>query len=121
MEFRSDAAHLEHLWVEPVRIRRGVGRTLLAMACDDARDRGYSALEMVADPNAEPFYLHHGATRVGEVHSTVLGTPRVLPKMRLKMSGLTWFLETLISLQKVCELASPKSPSRSCVREVLRK
>jgi hypothetical protein len=53
------------------------------MARRDARDRGVARLELVADPNAEPFYLHHGAIRVGEVHSQVLGTPRALPKMQL--------------------------------------
>jgi ribosomal protein S18 acetylase RimI-like enzyme len=85
LEFRGPLAHLEHLWVEPAGMRRGVGRKLLTMACADARDKGYRTIELVADPNAESFYLHHGAVRVGEVHNAVLGTPRVLPKMQLDL------------------------------------
>jgi hypothetical protein len=33
LEFRETWAHLEHLWVEPAGIRRGIGRKLLTMAC----------------------------------------------------------------------------------------
>ena len=83
LELRSPLAHLEHLWVEPAEIRRGIGRKLLTMACADAKDKGYRTIELVADPNAESFYLHHGAIRVGEVHTAVLGTARVLPRMQL--------------------------------------
>jgi ribosomal protein S18 acetylase RimI-like enzyme len=83
LESRGPVAHLEHLWVEPAGIRRGIGRKLLTMACADARDQGYRIIELVADPNAESFYLHHGAIRVGEVHTEVRGTPRALPRMQL--------------------------------------
>ena len=53
------------------------------MACRDAGERGYSLVELVADPNAEAFYLRHGAIRIGEVQGSVLGTPRILPRMQL--------------------------------------
>jgi N-acetylglutamate synthase-like GNAT family acetyltransferase len=87
LEFRTDVAHLEHLWVEPAYIGSGLGRKLLALACEDARNNGYKVIELVADPNAEGFYLRQGAIRIGEIRGNVLGKPRVLPKMQLVLSG----------------------------------
>jgi GNAT superfamily N-acetyltransferase len=87
LEFRTDVAHLEHLWVEPAHIGSGLGRKLLALACEDARNHGYNVMELVADPNAEGFYLRQGAIRIGEIRGHVLGHPRVLPKMQLVLSG----------------------------------
>ncbi|MGH8259028.1 MAG: GNAT family N-acetyltransferase, partial [Steroidobacteraceae bacterium] len=77
------AAHLEHLWVEPQRMRQGVGSALLGMACREVREAGHAWLELVADPNAVGFYRRHGALKVGEVLGRVLDTPRVLPRMRM--------------------------------------
>lgn len=85
LEFRERVAYLEHLWVEPDRIGSGVGRALLAEVCNDARNRGYGVVELVADPNAEPFYLRQGAIRIGEVRGSILGAPRILPRMRLDL------------------------------------
>ncbi|MGH8259764.1 MAG: GNAT family N-acetyltransferase, partial [Steroidobacteraceae bacterium] len=65
LELRAAAAHLEHLWVEPQRMRQGVGSALLGMACREAREAGYAWLELVADPNAVGFYRRHGALKVG--------------------------------------------------------
>jgi GNAT superfamily N-acetyltransferase len=93
LEFRTDVAHLEHLWVEPAYIGSGLGRKLLALACEDARDNGYKIIELVADPNAEGFYLRHGAIRIGEIYGNVLGNPRVLPKMQLVLSGANNLLQ----------------------------
>jgi GNAT superfamily N-acetyltransferase len=87
LEFRTAVAYLEHLWVEPAHIGCGLGRKLLALACDDAQRNGYKIIELVADPNAEGFYRRQGAIRIGEVRGNVLGIPRVLPKMHLVLSG----------------------------------
>lgn len=87
LELRTDVAHLEHLWVEPAHIGPGLGRKLLALACEDARSNGYKVIELVADPHAEGFYLRQGAIRIGEIRGNVLGNPRVLPKMQLVLSG----------------------------------
>jgi GNAT superfamily N-acetyltransferase len=88
LEFRADVAHLEHLWIEPAYIGSGLGRKLLGLACEDARRYGYDVIELVADPNAEGFYLRHGAIRTGDVHGSVLGNPRVLPKMQLVVEAV---------------------------------
>jgi hypothetical protein len=53
-----------------------LGRALLAMACRDAAERGYSLVELVAHPSAEAFHLRHGAIRIGELKGSMLGTPR---------------------------------------------
>ncbi len=59
------AASLEHLWVRPGFIGRGVGRALLTRALECAREAGRDRLAVDADPNAEPFYVAFGAVRTG--------------------------------------------------------
>ena len=65
VEFRTELAHLEHLWVEPIRIGSGLGWALFTQACSEARANGYIALEWVADPNAEGFYRSSGSVCCG--------------------------------------------------------
>src|SRR5436305_10762671 len=78
---------MEHLWVLPEWIGRGVGGRLFAHAVETARAAGATALEIEADPNAAPFYRHQGAQPVGEVRGEVLGQPRVLPLLRLALGA----------------------------------
>ncbi len=73
---------LDSLYVDPAFIGRGVGRALLDAARVLARGAGFRALAIHADPNAEAFYLRHGATRVGEVPSGSIAG-RSLPLLRL--------------------------------------
>jgi GrpB-like predicted nucleotidyltransferase (UPF0157 family)/GNAT superfamily N-acetyltransferase len=76
------AWELDHLWVAPRFIRRGVGRTLLAHALEVAFRGGASSVTVDADPNAESFYLSCGAVRCGEVPAPVAGQPhRVRPQL----------------------------------------
>jgi GNAT superfamily N-acetyltransferase len=89
LELQTDIANLGHLWVEPVHIGLGLGRKLLALACEDARNNGCKVIELVADPNAEGFYLRQGAIRIGEIRGNVLGNPRVLPRMQLVLADGT--------------------------------
>jgi N-acetylglutamate synthase-like GNAT family acetyltransferase len=72
---------LDALFVEPEWIGSGLGGALLAAACTVARKRGVEALEIVSDPNAEPFYRRHGAERIGERRSGSTG--RTLPLLRI--------------------------------------
>ena len=57
---------LMDLFIEPGAIGTGLGRRLWEHAVQSARERGYRSLSLESDPNAEPFYLHMGATRIGE-------------------------------------------------------
>jgi GNAT superfamily N-acetyltransferase len=76
---------VEHLWVVPEAMGRGVGRMLFEHACTVARERGARTLRIVSDPNAEGFYLRMGARRTGTHPSTPAG--RVLPALRVDVTA----------------------------------
>jgi GNAT superfamily N-acetyltransferase len=86
LEGASSERELEHLWVDPQFMGRGVARALLAHALEQARADGASRIWIVSDPNAEEFYRHMGARRVGEVASTPEG--RKLPVLLLQCDVL---------------------------------
>ena len=79
-------ARLEHLWVDPVSMRGGIGKTLLGHAAQLAAEAGFASLEIDSDPYAEPFYSACGAIRVGVVPASIDDDPqRVRPQMRLAL------------------------------------
>jgi GNAT superfamily N-acetyltransferase len=71
---------IEAIFVDPPWIGRGLGGLLITRALDLARSRGITRVSVDSDPGAEPFYLHHGARRVGEVASGSI-PGRVLPQL----------------------------------------
>jgi GNAT superfamily N-acetyltransferase len=75
----TDGIHLDHLWIMPVAMRRGVGRALFEHAAAQARGLGFDSIKIEADPNAEGFYERMGARRTGTRISEVDGTRRELP------------------------------------------
>lgn len=76
--------YLDHLFVEPAAIGRGVGAALWRHAVSWAASRGAHAIVVVADPNAQPFYERMGAVVVGWDESAI--TPgRRLPRMRYEL------------------------------------
>lgn len=80
--------HVEHLWVRPSCMARGVGRALLAHAAGEAARAGAIALAIDADPNAQGFYLRCGAVRVGWLAAPIDGQPdRERPQLLLAVSG----------------------------------
>lgn len=74
---------LEHLWVLPERMGLGLGRALFDHAVRRAAGLGAEVLGIEADPNAEGFYRHMGARRVGEIVYNLDGRERVLPLLAL--------------------------------------
>lgn len=78
---------LEHCWVHPSVIGRGIGRMLVRHAAETARSAGAEALRILSDPNAEPFYARLGAERIGVVRADVCGERRVLPDLRLDIAA----------------------------------
>jgi GNAT superfamily N-acetyltransferase len=78
-------AVLEHLWVEPAWMGRGVGRQLLSHAIANARAGGAARLEIDSDPHAEAFYRRMGARHIGEVRADVDDVQRVLPRMEITL------------------------------------
>jgi GNAT superfamily N-acetyltransferase len=75
---------LEHLWVDPTAMGKGVGRAMIVAACELARGCGANELTISADPNAAGFYIACGAVLVGETPAPTEGEPsRKLPVFRL--------------------------------------
>ena len=70
---------LEHLWVLPQEIRRGVGRALFQHAAARVRALGFVAMEIESDPNAAGFYERMGARRVATTVVALDGQRRELP------------------------------------------
>ena len=82
-------AELEHMWIDPRQMGRGIGRALFEYTTRRAGDLGFSELELSADPHAEPFYKRMGAKRIGDVPADMFGQPRVLPRMRVNLKTET--------------------------------
>ncbi len=80
---------LEHFWVDPPWIGRGLGRELFVHAVESARDLGAEFLDILSDPNAEGFYRRMGAVRIGDVAAPVDNTERYLPRLTLALGRRT--------------------------------
>jgi GNAT superfamily N-acetyltransferase len=76
---------LEKLFVEPRRIRTGMGRALFAHAIIEARRRGAKRLTILADPYAAGFYERNGARWIGEAPSDAI-PGRSLPLYEIKLA-----------------------------------
>lgn len=79
-------ASLDHFWVLPSAIGQGVGSCMMAHVLERARSCGWTQITVVSDPNAEGFYLKHGAIRTGVERGTVCGQERVLPVLSFPIS-----------------------------------
>lgn len=75
---------LDMLFVDPWAMGLGVGRELLLEAAKRAKAEGFVALDIVADPGAESFYVRMGAVRAGE--SVSPSTGRALPLLRYALN-----------------------------------
>ena len=78
---------LEHLWVVPHRIGRGVGRRLFERARMIALRRKAPIIVIESDPNAAGFYERMGARQTGQAVSAVAGQSRVLPRFVFKVKA----------------------------------
>ena len=61
VQLNPGIAFLDHLWVEPASMRRGIGRALFEYAESVAREAGASCIKIESDPHAEVFYRKMGA------------------------------------------------------------
>lgn len=61
---RQGVCTLEHLWVAPGSMRRGIGSALFAHAAAAARAMGAAAMAWEAEPNAAGFYARMGGQTV---------------------------------------------------------
>jgi N-acetylglutamate synthase-like GNAT family acetyltransferase len=77
LERSGDACELDGLFVEPDRMRRGVGRRLVEDAKRMAGERGATRIDVVANPQAVAFYEAVGFTTVGQTQTRFGPAPRM--------------------------------------------
>jgi ribosomal protein S18 acetylase RimI-like enzyme len=77
-------ASVEHLWVLPEHMGKGVGKELFKYMLARCEELSVRVLEIESDPNAQGFYERMGAKKVGEIVGEVDGQPRVLPLLEIK-------------------------------------
>ena len=86
----NDGLHLDHLWITPDAMGRGIGRALFKHALEQARKLGHRTLKIEADPNAEGFYTRMGARHVGATVTSIENQRRELPLLLYDLeSGVT--------------------------------
>ena len=83
----SDGMHLDHLWILPRAIGRGVGRALFQHAVELAKKLGHHEIKIEADPNAAGFYERMGAKRIGTSVTEIEGQLRELPLLLYTVSS----------------------------------
>ena len=74
---------LEHLWLLPETIGKGLGRKIWQHILQTAHQHNASMITVVSDPNAKGFYQHMGAVQIGEYHAEETG--RVLPILQINI------------------------------------
>ena len=82
---KADGIHLDHLWILPKAMHRGIGRSLFDHAVLQTKAAGFATIKIEADPNAEGFYERMGARRVGISISEVAGERRELPLLEYRL------------------------------------
>jgi len=82
----ENKASLEHMWVLPEYMGQSIGAKLFNHALSRCKELGVRALEIESDPNAQGFYEHMGAKRVGQSASEFDGQTRVLPILEINLT-----------------------------------
>ena len=75
---------IEHLWIRPEHIGKGLGKLLLRKVLDEVITQSHVTLSVVADPNATGFYEKFGLKTVEYIPSQPEG--RKLPVMQLPLN-----------------------------------
>ena len=77
LERAGDACEFDGLFVEPDRMRAGIGRRLVEDAKRLARRRGATRIDVVANPQALAFYEAVGFEPAGEAQTRFGAAPRM--------------------------------------------
>ena len=73
---RADGdAELDGLFTDPVHMRRGTGRALVAHAAQRARAAGAAHLHVTANENARAFYTRNGFVQTGTTRTQFAEAP----------------------------------------------
>ena len=82
VQLAGDEALLDHLWVLPQAMGRGIGTALFGHAEAHAGAAGAKRLNIVGDPHAEKFYTRLGAVVHDRVSAPMHGLARSLPLLQ---------------------------------------
>lgn len=74
---------LEHMFVKPQSIGKGIGTELFRHVKQRCHERGIAELRILADPNASGFYKNMGCLYLREYSSTIQN--RTTPYFKLKL------------------------------------
>jgi len=85
LQARDGNAWIENMWLLPESIGKGIGRQLFIHALELAHQRGFTRLQLEADPNATGFYEKMGMRKISERQSEVDGQPRILPIIEMTL------------------------------------
>jgi GNAT superfamily N-acetyltransferase len=77
---------LDRMFVNPASMGHGVGRLLFDETVEWVRSAGGRTMEILADPDAVPFYERMGAKRIGDAPSDAI-PGRSLPLLVLEVSA----------------------------------
>ena len=83
--FKDEIIELDHLWVIPSQIGKGVGRALCTHAKNWSLQMGFHTLKVVTDPNAVDFYLRMGGEVISSKDYQIDGITRKLPILLFKI------------------------------------
>ena len=78
---------LEHMFVDPASIGRGVGSRLFDHLCQEVHNSGSDSIHILADPHARPFYEKMGCIYQGECPSSIPGRTTPYLVCRLPRRG----------------------------------
>lgn len=82
-EIEAGLGHIRHFAVHPDWLRRGVGRSLVAVCEQEARAAGLTELECFASLNAEAFYAALGFIPLRR-HDLAMGSGTTLPSIVMR-------------------------------------
>ena len=83
ISINESVAELEHMWIIPKHMRKGVGENLIKKVIEYCQFNGIEKLRIESDPNAQIFYEKMGAKLIGYVESKP--KPRKLPVLELEI------------------------------------
>ncbi len=82
-EVDKKTSNLKFLFISPDFIKKGIGYQLLQHAIISSKEQNYHVMQVLSDPNAEPFYAKHGFKEVGKEKSSIPN--RFLPIMQKEL------------------------------------
>jgi GNAT superfamily N-acetyltransferase len=78
-------ATLDHIWVSPSAMAKGIGSSLFRHCEKEATKSGASILKVESDPHAEGFYHSMDAATVGRRSASMKGKKRFLPLLEKRL------------------------------------